>query len=169
VRRSPPYRIDRRPIFGRCIAKIRMEQENVKYHVNILPYIWDEKGRSCCCQKIKVDHVVKLMFSYSSVDMSPAALLLRLLLVVAVYILLPLFVQSYSPPGLPPSRLSSLSRRTSKKQLLTYAPTLTPLNAYSVSAGTAKDGSRPSSWRSKLPTPLERLASEFGLFQEGKI
>jgi hypothetical protein len=110
-----------------------------------------------------------MLFSYSSVAMSPA-LLLRLLLV-AVYIILP-FVQSYSlykptpPPGLPPSILSSSSRRTSKKQLK-YAP---PLGAYSVSAGTSKDGSRPSSsWRSKLPTPLERLASELGLFHKGKI
>jgi len=106
---------------------------------------------------------------------TPAALLLRLLLVV-VYILP--FVQSYStlyqptpPPGLPPS----LSRRANydgrKTQLLKHTP-LKPLSAYSVSAGAAKDSNIPSLWRSsfwKLPTPLEKLASEFGFFHEGKM
>ena len=106
---------------------------------------------------------------------TPAALLFRLHLVV-VYILP--FVQSYStlyqptpPPGLPPE----LSKRTNydgrKTQLLKHS-TLKPLSAYSVSAGAAKDSNRPSLWRSsfwKLPTPLEKLASEFGFFHKGKM
>lgn len=130
-----------------------------------------------------------MMPSFRAMAMPPAALLLLLVVVhISSLFAYSLLLQQPTPPLglLPPNKKSyrggrnniinsGSGRRNHQLLVLKHSTPLKSLSAYSVSDGTAKESSKPSSWRTAtnlwklLPTPLEKLATEFGLLNKGKL